>query len=465
MRHPSSISEGLIDSSISGGLVDRLFGSADVDREVSDAAFLRAMLDVEAALARTEADVGIVPPAAARAIANACGSASFDITQLGADAEASGNPVVPLVRALGAAVPEFARPWVHHGATSQDVVDTALMLMARRAGSVLLEHGAAAAAGCARLADLHRDTAMAARTLGQQATLTTFGLKAAGWLTALDFSVARLRQVLNTTIAVQFGGAAGTLGALGPHGPAVLSGLAERLELAEPDVPWHTDRQRVLELAAALGSVVAAVGKLALDVVLMAQTEVGEVSEGNAADGEYPHGGSSAMPHKQNPVHAVLIRSAAFRAPGLVSTMFSAAQQEGERAAGGWHAEWQSLRELLSLTGGALSRTGALVAGLDVRVERMRANVDSTGGQLMAESIANRLAINLGRGRAQALVAACCARAVDESRPLRDLLAADSDVSKLLSPADLDAALAPAAALGSVNLLIDRALAAHDRRR
>ena len=455
MKPPSSTSEGLL---------DRLFGSPAVDAEISDVAFVRAMLDAEAAIAQAQADSDIIPPAAADAIARACEAASFDINQLGIDAQASGNPVVPLVRALELTLPDSARPWVHHGATSQDIIDTALMLMARRAGIALLTDGDAAVVGCAALADRHRNTVMAARTLGQQATVTTFGLKAAGWLVALDSSVARLREVLQTRLAVQFGGAAGTLSALGPAAPAVLSRLAERLELADPVVPWHSDRVRVLELAAALGGVVAATGKVALDVVLLAQTEVGEVAEGDPTDGRPAQGGSSAMPHKRNPVNAILVRSAAFRAPGLVSTISSAAQQEHERAAGGWHAEWQPLRDLIHVTGGALARTRALVTGLDVRVVQMQANVDAAGGLLMAETVSNKLAIDIGRGPAQALVGACCARAIEQRRPLADVLATDSGVTQFLSASDIEKALDPTAALGAVQPLIDRALAAHSAR-
>lgn len=455
MKQPSSTSDTLLGS---------LFTSADVECELSDAALLRAMLDVEAALAAAEADAGIVPAAAARAIGEACAQSAFDIARLGTDAQVAGNPVVPLVRALGAAVPEAARPWVHHGATSQDILDTALMLLARRSGTLLLRDVSAAAQVCADLASRHRDTVMVARTLGQQAALTTFGLKAAGWLTALDESEARLREVLEHRIAVQLGGAAGTLGVLGVTGPSVLGRLAELLGLAEPVVPWHTDRQRLLELAAALGAVVAAAGKIALDVELLAQTEIGEVSEGTISPDGEQRGGSSALPHKHNPVDAVLIRSAAYRAPGLVATLYAAAQHEHERAAGAWHAEWQPLRELLGIAGGALSRIGALLAGLEVHADRMRSDVDATGGLLMAENLAARLAVPLGRTQAQALVAACCARAVDSGRSLREVALADIEVSRQLSADDVERLFDAAAVLGATGLLIDRALAAHDRR-
>jgi 3-carboxy-cis,cis-muconate cycloisomerase len=305
------------------------------------------------------------------------------------------------------------------------------------------------------LADRHRDTIMLARTLGQAAAPTTLGLKAAGWLTAVDSAVARLLDVTGSRLAVQLGGAAGTLGVLGDAGPHIVQLLAEQLRLAAPALPWHTDRQRVLELASALGSVVDAVGKVGLDVELLAQTGIAEVAEGGGPS----HGGSSAMPHKQNPVDAVLVRSAAYRAPGLVATLFGAAQQEHERAAGAWHAEWQPLRELLSITGGAVARTSAMLAGLDVRVDRMRAAVEAAGGLIMAEQLAAKLMPILGRSAAQALVGACCARAVEQGRDLRDVAKEDAEIGPLLSAVEVDDALDVRTSLRAVHALIDAALA------
>ncbi len=451
-------------SSPSEGLLDALFTSADAEAELSDAALLRAMLDVEAALAQAEADAGIVPVEAAKAIAEVASSASFDIAEIGARAQESGNPVVPLVRALGDSLPESARPWVHFGATSQDVLDTAFMLLVRRCTIILLGDLSRAIDACAALADRHRNTATVARTLGQQAALSTFGLRAAGWLTALDDAAARMQDVLQHRLAVQLGGAAGTLGVLGSAGPDVLGRLAVLLDLAEPALPWHTDRQRVLDVATAAGNAVAAVAKIGLDVELLAQTEIGEVSENGGNAGA--HGGSSAMPHKHNPVDAVLIRSAGFRAPGLVSTLFSAAaQHEHERAAGAWHAEWQPLRELLSVAGGAVARTGELLGGLEVHADRMRANVEATNGLLLAENVAMKLAPHLGRKQAQAEVGRCCARAVQQGCHLGEVVRSDDVVLAHLSTAEIDQALDPAKVLRAVGPLIDRALAAHAARR
>jgi 3-carboxy-cis,cis-muconate cycloisomerase len=445
MKQPSSNSEGLLGS---------LFSSPAVDAELSDDALLRAMLDAEAALALASAEAGLVPTEAAGEIEQVCRRGDFELAQLGVQAEAAGNPAAPLSRAIVERVSAAAKPWVHHGATSQDILDTALMLLAQRAGRAIVVGAAATVASCAELAEQHRHTVMLARTLGQPAVVTTFGLKAAGWLVALDSAGARLALVLEQRIAVQLGGSAGTLGVFGAAGPEVLRRIAARLGLAEPAMPWHTDRQRVLDLAAALGALIAATGKVALDVELLAQAEVGEVSEGGAG-----HGTSSAMPHKRNPIDAALVRSASYRAPGLVATLYGASQHENERAAGAWHAEWQPLRELLSVAGGALSRTARMLENLDVHVERMFEDVDATRGLVMAEQLASRLAPLVGRVVALDTVARCCDNAVSSGRPLRDVALADDVVRTHLSAVEIADALDPEHALEAVPALIDRALA------
>ncbi|MGH8890730.1 MAG: lyase family protein [Acidothermaceae bacterium] len=464
MKQPSSKSEG---SSGHAGLLGPLFVSPDTERELSDEALLRAMLDAESALAQAESAAGVIPAEAASAIAATCERSAadggvIDVDRIGVEAQASGNPVVPLVRALAAELPDRARPWVHYGTTSQDILDTALMLVTRRFGRGLLRLAADATRECAQLVDRHRDTAMAARTLGQQAGFTTFGLKAAGWLASLDDAVARLHDVLYHRLAVQLGGAAGNLGVLGDAGPAVLDEFAALLELDAPVVPWHTDRQRILDIACAAAALIAAAGKLAVDVERLAQTEIAEVSEGSIGSGGERHGGSSALPHKHNAVDAVLIRSAAFRAPGLLATMFTAAaQHENERAAGAWHAEWQPLRELLSIAGGCLARTGKLLSGLEVHAQRMRENLDASQGLLFAEHVAARLMPALGRRNAQTLVADCCEKAVKTGVPLHDLMASNAEVAGYFSAAQLDELFDAATALRAVGPLIDRALAAH----
>ncbi|GIJ76259.1 3-carboxy-cis,cis-muconate cycloisomerase [Micromonospora phaseoli] len=437
-------------SSPSEGLLRGLSGTPDVDAEIHDRAVLRAMLTVEAALARAGADAGLVPAAAADEIARQCRAERYDPAALGAAAEAAGNPVVPLVRELTAALAESARPWVHHGATSQDVLDSALSLVVVRAAGPLLRHLTDAVDAAARLARTHRDTLMVARTLGQQAAPTTFGLKAAGWLVGLVEARTRLASA-RAALPAQLGGAVGTLATYGSAGPAVAERFAAHLGLAASPLPWHTRRQPLLDVAAALGGLLAASGKVALDVGLLAQTEVGEVTEGGAG-----RGGSSAMPHKRNPVDSVLVTAAARRGPGLVGTLFAAAGQEHERATGGWHAEWEPLLDLVHLAGGAAARTARMLTDLDVHPARMRANLDTTGGVLLAEAVAARLAPAVGRAVAHDLVRRAAARA-----DFRQALLTDPDISAHLSEQDVDAALDPVGWLGSAGQLVDRALDLH----
>ena len=449
-----------------GGLLGPLFAGSRADAELTDGALLQAMLDAERALAMASARVGIVPQAAAEAIAAACQAGRFDPDGLGRRALDAGNPVVPLVADLTEAVAEAAGPetarWVHHGATSQDIMDTAWSLVAFRALGPVLDDLDGAAGECARLAETHRDTVMAGRTLGQQALPTTFGRKAAGWLTALDDAAAGLAHVRHRRLAAQLGGAAGTLASLGPDGVAVARAYAEELGLCEPVVPWHTDRGRVAELAAALGVAAGAPAKLALDVTLLAQTELGEVTE---ASGGLGRGGSSTLPHKRNPVTAVLVGAATRRVPGLVAALLSSTAQEQERATGAWHAEWEPLVELLRLVGGAAARTRDLLGGLEVHPDRMRANLEATGGLLMTERVAGALSGALGRAGAQRLVRRLSGQAAGTGRPLRAVLLADPQVRSSLDEAEIDRLLDPESYLGSAAAFVDRALAAHHARR
>jgi 3-carboxy-cis,cis-muconate cycloisomerase len=369
--------------------------------------------------------------------------------------------VVPLVRDLtervaGTAGEEAAR-WVHHGATSQDILDTAASLVAFRALGPILDDLEGAARAAADLADRHRATVMAGRTLGQQALPTTFGLKAAGWLVALDEAAAGLDRVRRTRLAAQLGGAAGTLAALGPDGIEVAGHYAQVLGLCEPTLPWHTDRTRVAELAGALGAAAGVLGKLALDVTLLAQTEIGEVAE-PATDGR---GGSSTLPHKRNPVGAVLVRAATARVPGLVATLLAAMAQEQERAAGAWHAEWEPQAELLRLVGGAAARARELLEGLEVDPERMRANLEVTGGLLLTERVAAALADAQGRVAANDLVQRLAGAAAGSGRPLREVLVADPTVRQHLDEAAVDRLLDPEGYLGAASQLVDRALDSH----
>jgi 3-carboxy-cis,cis-muconate cycloisomerase len=431
-------------------LFDGVLAAGPVREAVSDTAWLQAMLDAEAALAGAQADAGLVPVDAAEAIAAACVASRYDLAELGRAAADSGNPAAPLVRALTAEAGDAGR-YVHWGATSQDIVDTAAMLVARSARRALLADLDACTAALAELAAEHRSTVHVGRTLLQQALPTTFGLTAAGWLTALSASAARLRSVV---LPAQLGGAVGTLASLGTDGPAVASAYARRLGLAEPALPWHTDRGVVAELAGALGRVCGSVAKIAGDVVLLAQTEVGEVRE--RAEGA---GGSSTMPHKQNPVAAISARAAAAQAPGLVSTLFAAMAHEHQRAAGAWHAEWRPQRELLVATGSAVWWLRESVSRLSVDTARMRSTVDLTGGVLLAERVTTALAPAVGRLAAHDAVTEC----VRSGGDLADALAAHPalDLTRERAAELLD----PSGYLGAAAALVDRALAGYEEER
>ncbi|HEX5585200.1 3-carboxy-cis,cis-muconate cycloisomerase [Gaiella sp.] len=428
---------------------DRVWGA------VSGRAWVQAMLDAERALARAEAKVGVIPADAAETIASCCYAARFDVERLADEGRSVGNPAEPLVRALVAEAGDAGR-YVHWGATSQDIVDTAAMLVARTALDEIGGEVGGAASACAELARTHRETAMTARTLLQQAVPTTFGLVAAGWLDALLDVRDRLHTVRSTCLAAQLGGAGGTLAALGADGLAVAHAFAEELGLAEPALPWHTNRVRVGELAGALDITAGALGKIALDVTLLAQTEVGEVAEGG--DG----GGSSAMPQKRNPVGAVLTAAAARTAHAHAAQLTGGMPQELQRATGGWQAEWTALTGALAFTGGAAASLRETVEHLRVLPERMARNLELSGGLLLAEAFAYLLAPFVGRPAAQRFVGEAVGRAEASGRSLAAELAADPHVTEHVDVATLEQTLDPRRYLGSAVELTDRALARYD---
>jgi len=424
---------------------------------VSDRAWVAAMLEVEAALARVEARVGLIPGRAAEGIVEHCRVDEFDVAQLGKAAVRSANPVIPLVNALRAAVPKDAAPFVHRGATSQDVLDTAMMLIARRGLDLVIADLGRAAATAASLAERHRSTLMAARTMLQQALPTSFGLKAAGWLNAIVEARSELIRVRRRRLAVQFGGAAGTLAALSDRGLDVVRGLATDLDLPEPVVPWHTARARVVELATVLGIAAGVAGKVALDVVLLAQTEVAEVTE-RAAPGR---GASSTLPQKHNPVEAIEILAAVRSINAQVAGLQSAMLAEHERAAGAWQAEWPALAETLRFAGGAVSRLASLLTGLQVDPERMRRNLDQSGGSIMAEHVVTMLGERIDRVMARALVDTAVTTATSTGRTFADVLRQDKTINAHVNENELALALEPGRYLGVSDALIDRALAAY----
>lgn len=404
----------------------------------SDSAYLRALLDAEAALTRVQAALGLAPAEAATAVTEAAGTGRFDVRALAERARGGGNPVIPLVADLTEAVGEEYGPYVHRGATSQDVLDTATMLVAARTLDVVLADLGRTERALSRLAAEHRDTAMPGRTLTQHAVPTTFGLKAAGWRSLVLDARDRVSTVRDS-LPAQLGGAAGTLAAFGAYGASDPTALpaeyARELGLRAPDLPWHTLRTPVADLAGCLAFTAGALGKPAVDVLTLSRTEIAEAVEGNG-------GGSSAMPHKSNPVRAALIASAARRAPQLAATLYGSLAAEDERPAGAWHAEWEPLRDLLRLVGGAARDAAELAEGLRVRPEAMREHLDLTHGLIVSERLSAELAPVLGRARAKELLT----RLASEGHPLAE--------APELADADLD----PAHYTGSAGALTDRAL-------
>ncbi len=426
-----------------------------------DAAYLQHMLDFEAALARAEAATGVIPATATGPIEKACHAASFDFVALAEAATRSGNLAIPLVKALTANVakadPDAAR-YVHWGATSQDVIDTAGMLTLRAAIDALLIDTDRAIAGFARLARQHRDTAVVARTWLQHALPMPFGLKLAEYAAALHRSRGRLKRLRRETLALQFGGAAGTLAALGEKGWLVAERLAGELNLPLPDAPWHTHRDRIAEAASVLAIIAGTCGKIARDVSLMMQTDVAEAFEPSGEG----RGGSSTMPHKRNPVAAASALAAATMAPNLAATIFAAQVQDHERSAGPWHAEWPTLPMLLLVTSGALAAILDIAEGLEVDAARMRVNLDATGGLIMAEAVAMALAEQIGKSEAHHLVETASKKAVAEKKHLRDVLTLDPKVTAHLSADKLAKLFEPMAYQGASQTLIDRLLASLD---
>ncbi len=418
--------------------------------ETGDAAFLRALLDAEAALARAQAALGLVRAEAAEAVTRAADPARFDLASLAARARDGGNPVIPLVAELTRAVGEEHGAAVHRGATSQDIMDSATMLVAHRALGLLLADLDRVQRALARLAAEHRDTVLPGRTLTQHAVPTTFGLKAAGWRSLVLDARDRVRTVRDS-LPAQLGGAAGTLAAFSADGAddatALPTAYARELGLRAPLLPWHTLRTPLADLAGCLATTAGALGKPAADVLTLSRTEIAEVAE-------HGGGGSSAMPHKANPVRSTLVAAAARRAPQLAATLYGSLVAEDERPAGAWHAEWEPLRDLLRLVGGAARDAVELTEGLRVRPEVMREHLDVTGGLIVSELLAAGLEPVLGRARAKELLAELARRARAEGRELGELLAAVPELKDVrLAPlAD------PARCTGAAGVLTDRAL-------
>jgi 3-carboxy-cis,cis-muconate cycloisomerase len=440
-------------------LLDPLFGSAAMDEVFSDSARIQRMLDFEAALARAEAKCGVIPANAAPAIAAKCKAELIDANALAMATAASLNPAIPLVKQLTALVVRDnadAARFVHWGATSQDANDTGLVLQIREALNILDTDLASLCASLAILAEKHRLTLVAGRTLMQHALPTTLGVKVAGWLDAMNRHRERLAQIRPRVLALQFGGAVGTLAALRDKGFQLAEALAAELHVALPTMPWHTQRDRVAEVATTLGLCTGSLGKMARDISLHMQTEIAEIFE-PASEGR---GGSSTMPHKRNPVTAAVVLAAAMRVPGLVSTMLSAMVQEDERGLGDWHAEWDTLPEIFCLSGGALHHMAAIVPELEVDAARMRQNLDATRGLIFAEAVSMALASHIGKSAAHELVESASQKMHKSKKHFRDVLGDDRAVTEHLSSAELDRLFAPENYLGAAGKWVDRVIEA-----
>ena len=440
-------------------LLDPLFGWEVTDQIFSDAMRIQRMLDFEGALAHAEAQLDVIPKNAVGPIRNHCEASGFHLPSIGQAAASAGNLAIPLIRELTnlvASSDKEAARYVHWGATSQDAIDTGLVLQLRDAFDAIesdLQHLCDA---LAQMALEHRATPLPARTWMQQAVPTVFGLKVAGWLDALTRHGARLQETRQRVLVLQFGGAAGTLASLGADGMQVAQELAKELQLTPPELPWHSHRDRIVEVGTTLALLVGTLGKIARDISLQTQTEIAEVFE-PTGDGR---GGSSTMPHKRNPVTCAVILSAAQQVPALASSLLSAMPQEHERGLGGWHAEWETLPELVRRCGGALHHMVELMNGLEVDTVRMRQNLDVTQGLIFAEAVTMALGKRIGKQAAHRIVEEASMQAIARKQSLRESLSASSEVTTHLNSADLDKLFDPLNYLGVANEFIDRAIAA-----
>ncbi|GAA3435364.1 3-carboxy-cis,cis-muconate cycloisomerase [Kutzneria kofuensis] len=435
------------------GLLAPTWAGTPVAGETDDEAWLRAMVDVEAALARAQARLGVVPDSAARAI-SAVSAEQLDVVELAVASRGAANPVVAFVPALMKLVPAEVAEYVHRGSTSQDILDSATMLVVQRVRSLLLADLRRCADALARLAAEHRTTLIAGRTLTQHAVPTTFGLKAAGWLSLVLDSIDRLEALV---LPAELAGAAGTLAAYVEYGRLagvdagvpLVAPFAEELGLAEPVAPWHTLRTPIVDVGNVVQFVAGALGKIGIDVQVLSRTEIGEVAE-PAADGR---GASSAMPQKRNPVLATLIVTAARQVPAQVSVLAASMVAEDERPGGAWHAEWQPLRESLRLVGGAAFTAAELLEGLEVFPDRMAANLALSGGGIVSERLNVALAPVLGKAVAKKVLGEASREASATGKSLREVLA-----GKIEAELPLDDLLDPAHYIGDAPALVDRVL-------
>lgn len=441
-------------SALDSDLTGPLFASAEMRAVFSDRARVAAMLRMETALARAEAAEGMAPKGLAAALGRLTPE-KLDIKALGEKTADASTPTIPFAKAVEAKLPEKLRGRFHFGATSQDIADTALVLQMADAFDLIADDLAATIGGLGKLARAHRKTPCIGRTYGQHAAPVTFGYVAALWLTGIVEAAADLPRLRQRVLTVSLGGPVGTLAALGEAGPAVATRFARELGLTAPPVTWHVLRGRIVKVGSWLAMLIGTLAKMATDIAFLSATEVGEVAE--------PHlpgrGGSTAMPHKRNPVSSTVILAAQSAAKGHVVTLLDAMAAGHQRPAGAWHAEWHALPQLFGLASGALREARSLAAGLVVDRKRMRANIDLTRGLIFTESVVARLAPTLGRERAHHVVERAAAVVRDTGEPLQDVLAKDTEISKTLR-AGLPDAFSMVPAIDAAVAMTDRALAA-----
>ena len=443
---------------MSARLIESLATTPALAELFSDESVLRAMLDFEAALARAEARLKIIPKKTAEAITASAKPAHFDVSVLADAAFRAGTPAIPLVKALTDQVRKIdveAARFVHWGATSQDVADSAISLLLKRAEPILSGDLLRLEKALAALTDKHKDSVMLGRTLLQAAPPVTFGLKAAGWLGSVRRGRRRLEREFRAAAVLQFGGASGTLASLGDQGVSVIEALGAELGLKSSTAPWHTQRDQLATLICACGVLTGSLGKMARDIALLMQNQVGEAAE----PGGEGRGGSSTMPNKHNPTACSLTLAAAHRVPGLVASFLSAMVQEHERAVGGWQAEWPIVASVVQSTGVAIASMAEAAEGLSVDKERMRANIQSTNGLIFAERAMMLLGSKLGRDVAHKILEAAAKKSVNEKRNLAAVLAEIPDVTAHLGPDELKPLEVPEQYLGSAEAF-RRALAA-----
>lgn len=436
------------DSDIFGAL----YGSAEMRGLFSDRARLQAMLDVEAALARVEARLGIIPAEAAEAITAAATVDRLALDEIAASTRVVGYPVVGLVKALGRSAGGDAARYVHWGATTQDILDTALVLQIRKGLDLIRGDLVRTARALVAKAQAHRGDLMAGRTHLQHALPVTFGYKCAVWAAPLLDDIERLYALRSRVLKVQFGGAVGSLASLGDNGRAVTEGLARELGLAMPDAPWHVSRGALAETVCAFGIVCGNLAKFATDIILLMQTEVGEVFEPHQAG----RGGSSTMPQKRNPIASEYVIASARGVQALVPLMLSAMADDHERGTGPWQSEPLALPQAFVLTSGALAHAAAMAEGMSADTERMRRNLDSTNGLILAEAVMIAAAKAVGRAKAHDIVEHACSRAIEERRHLADVLKDEPELTKHMTAEEIDRLLDPAGYVGECREVVDR---------